>query len=124
MTRIDPLGQVTQGVVSYEVRVLVLSSEVRLRPNMTALVDIIVDRKQNVLLVPNRAIKRESGGQRYDEVLVGREIQKRTVTIGLSSELATEVVDGVVEGEQVVVSAPRENLLEQFGGPFSFGGGR
>jgi HlyD family secretion protein len=124
VSRIDPLGQVTQGVVSYDVRVLVLSSEVPLRPNMTALVDIVVDRKQSVLLVPNRAVRRESGGQRYVEVLVGREIQRRPVTIGLRSELVTEVVDGVVEGEQVVVSAPRENLLEQFGGPFSFGGGR
>jgi len=124
VSRIDPLGQVTQGVVSYDVRVLILSSEVPLRPNMTALVDLIVDRKQSVLLVPNRAVRRESGGQRYVEVLVGREIQRRPVTIGLSSELVTEVVDGVVEGEQVVVSAPRENLLEQFGGPFSFGGGR
>jgi multidrug efflux pump subunit AcrA (membrane-fusion protein) len=123
VSRVEPLGQVTQGVVSYAVRVTVTSSEVPLRPNMTALVDIVVDRKEGVLVVPNRAIKRESGGRRYVQVLVGSELVQRFVTTGLSNELVTEVAEGVEEGEEVVVSAPRENVLEQFGA-FPFGGSR
>jgi len=123
VSRVEPLGQVTQGVVSYVVRVTVVSSEVPLRPNMTALVDIVVDRKEDVLVVPNRAIKRESGGRRYVEVLVGSELAQRFVTTGLSNELVTEISEGVGEGEAVVVSAPRENVLEQFG-TFPFGGSR
>jgi HlyD family secretion protein len=122
ISRVEPLGQVTQGVVSYAVRVTVTPSEAPLRPNMTALVDIVVDRKQGVLVVPNRAIKRESGGRRYVEMLEGSELVQRFVTTGLSNELVTEIREGVVEGEEVVVSAPRENILEQFG-TFRFGGG-
>jgi HlyD family secretion protein len=123
VTRVDPLGQVTQGVVSYDVQVRVISNEVPLRPNMTAIVDIVVDRREGVLVVPNRAIRRETGGRRYVEILSGDEVKQRFVTTGLGNELVTEIVSGVDEGENVVVSAPRENVLEQFGGGFSFGGG-
>jgi HlyD family secretion protein len=122
VVRVEPLGNVTQGVVSYAVRVEILSQEVLPRPNMTALVDIVIDRKVGILVVPNRAIKRDSRGRRYVEILSDGKVEERTVTTGLSNELVTEIPDGVVEGEEVIVSAPRENVLSQFGGPFGFGG--
>jgi HlyD family secretion protein len=123
VTHIEPLGQSTQGVVSYGVRVQVLSTEVLLRPSMTAIVDIVVDRKESVLVVPNRAIRRERSGRRYVEVLDGQAVEQRFVTTGLSNDLVTEIISGLNEGDEVIVSAPRENVLEQFGG-FSFGGSR
>jgi RND family efflux transporter MFP subunit len=123
VTHIEPLGQSTQGVVSYGVLVQVLTTEVPLRPNMTAIVDIVVDRKEGVLVVPNRAIRRETSGRRYVELLNGQDVEQRYVTTGLSNDLVTEIVSGLNEGEEVIVSAPRESVLEQFGG-FSFGGSR
>jgi HlyD family secretion protein len=123
VSRIEPLGQSTQGVVSYGVRVQVLSAEVALRPNMTAIVDIVVDRKESVLVVPNRAIRRETSGRRYVEILNGQGVEQRYVTTGLSNDLVTEIISGLNEGDEVVVSAPRESVLEQFGG-FGFGGSR
>jgi HlyD family secretion protein len=124
VTRIDPLGAVAQGVVSYAVRIEVRSSDIALRPNMTAIADIVVERKESVLLVPNRAIRRDSTGRFYLEVIANGEVQRRSVSTGLSSELVTEVLTGLSEGEEVVVSAPRRNLLEEVGGPFGFGGQR
>jgi len=123
VTRIDPLGRVAQGVVSYAVEIEVLSADVALRPNMTAITDIVVARKEGVLVVPNRAIKRDSSGRYYVEVVSENEVNERSVSIGLSNELATEVLTGLSEGEEVVVSAPRRNILEEVGGgPFGFGG--
>jgi HlyD family secretion protein len=124
VTRIDPLGAVAQGVVSYAVRIEVRSSDIALRPNMTAIADIVVERKEGVLLVPNRAIRRDSTGRFYVEVVSNGEVQRRSVTTGLNSELMTEVLTGLSEGEEVVVSAPRRNVLEEVGGPFGFGGQR
>lgn len=125
VTRVEPLGQVTQGVVSYAVQVEILSQEVALRPTMTAMVDIVVNRKEGVLVVPNRALKRDSRSRAFVEVVQGTEVQQRFVTAGLSNELVTEIVSGVQEGDEVVVSAPRANVLEQFGGGgFSLGGNR
>lgn len=125
VTRIDPLGRVAQGVVSYAVEIEVRSADVALRPNMTAIADIVVARKDAVLVVPNRAIKRDSSGRLYVEVLSGSEVERRSVTTGLSNELVTEIVTGLGEGEQAVVSAPRRSIIEEVGSehsPFGFGG--
>jgi macrolide-specific efflux system membrane fusion protein len=112
-------------VVSYAVEVEILSSEVPLRPNMTAITDIVVARDVGVLVVPNRAIRRDSSGRLYVEVLSEGEAQRRWVTTGLSNDLVTEVLSGLDEGEEAIVSSPRANILEEVGGgPFGFGGGR
>ena len=115
VTRIDPVGTVVQGVVTYGVRIEIEPTEVPIRPGMTANVDILVERREGVLMVPNRALRRDGKGK-YVEVLTGGQRQRRYVTTGLSNESFTEVVKGLEEGEQVIVSAPRENVLEQGGG--------
>jgi HlyD family secretion protein len=123
LTQIDPLGSVAQGVVTYGVEVAVTSDQSILRPNMTATVDIVVARKENALVVPNRAVKRGTAGRYQVEVAQEGQTETRPVTIGLSNETVTEIVEGLSEGEEVVVSSARTGLLEQFGGGFMFGGG-
>jgi RND family efflux transporter MFP subunit len=124
VTGIDPLGSSAQGVVSYGVDVEVLSADLAVRPNMTAIVDIVVGRDEGALLVPNRAIRRDSSGRLYVELLADGQVKRRFVTVGLSNDLVTEILEGLDEGEDVVVSAPRRNILEEVGGsgPFGFGG--
>ena len=123
VTHIDPLGSVAQGVVTYGVEIEVTSEQGALRPNMTATVDIVVARKENALVVPNRAVKRGTAGKYQIEVVQEGQAETRAVTIGLSNETMTEIVAGVSEGEEVVVSTARANLVEQFGGFGFFGGG-
>ena len=124
VTGIDPLGTTAQGVVSYGVDVEIVSVDLAVRPNMTAIVDIVVGRDEGALLVPNRAIRRDSSGRLYVEVLADGQARRRFVTIGLSNDLVTEILEGLTEGEEVIVSAPRRNILEEVGGPgpFGFGG--
>jgi len=124
VTGIDPLGSTAQGVVSYGVDVEIVSVDLAVRPNMTAIVDIIVGRDEGALLVPNRAIRRDSSGRLYVEVLADGQARRRFVTIGLSNDLVTEILEGLDEGADVIVSAPRRSILEEVGGagPFGFGG--
>lgn len=122
VARIDPAGRVTQGVVSYDTEIELLPTDVAIRPNMTALADIVVATRRDVLVVPNRAVKRDSSGQYYVEVVADDETQKRLVTTGLRNELVTEIADNLSEGELVVVSTVRVSLLDQMGGgPLGFG---
>jgi HlyD family secretion protein len=62
---------------------------------------IITDMKQDVLFVPNSAVKQQ-GGEAYVEVMVNNTPERRTVTTGLTNDTATEIVSGLAEKEQVV----------------------
>jgi HlyD family secretion protein len=125
VSRMDMVGKTVQGVVSYGVEVELSSTDVPIRSAMTAIADIVVERKQGVLVVPNRAVKRDSRGRFYVEILSGGKLEQRSVATGLSNELVTEILSGLDEGTEVVVASPRVNLLAQASGssPFGFGTG-
>ena len=58
VSAVSLLGDSAQGLVTYSVRVDLEPTDVMVRPLMTATVDIVVDRKDAVLCVPNRAAAR------------------------------------------------------------------
>lgn len=55
--RVSYGSQVTEGVVSYPTMLLVDNADLSLRPGMTATAEIITARRENVLLVPNAALR-------------------------------------------------------------------
>lgn len=73
-----------------------------LKPGMTASATVVFAQKENVLAVPNRAI-RIQGQSRVVDVLVDGRTEARTVKVGLSSDQVTEITEGLAEGEQVVI---------------------
>lgn len=72
------------------------------RSGMAANVDITARRKDNVLLLPNRAFE-SVGGRQYVAVQEGGTTRKIEVETGLSNTTDTEVVSGLREGELVVL---------------------
>lgn len=113
--RISLSGMSAQGIVTYDVWVTLEEQGLPLRPMMTALLDIIVETKENVLLVPNRALRRDREGV-YVEVVENGVPKRANVQVGVSDAEMTEVVAGLEEGQEVVTTIPRENLFA--GGPF------
>lgn len=75
----------------------------KVKPGMTASVSIEYLRKDNVLVVPNRAV-RAQGRDRVVDVVVGDKIESRVVTIGAADQQFTEITAGLAEGDQVVVT--------------------
>jgi HlyD family secretion protein len=117
---IKSIGTVSGGIVTYEVRVEIASTEVPIKPDMTASATVVVEEKENVLLIPNRAIRRE-GDVEYAEVLVGTEVRRVAIATGASNDAVTEVTAGLEQGDLVVTNVVRG---DQFGGPGGmFGGG-
>jgi HlyD family secretion protein len=123
VTAIKSIGTVSSGIVTYEVRVEIAPIEVPIRPDMTASATVVVEEKENVLLIPNRAIRYEEGVE-YVEVLTGVvELVPRRVAIatGASNGAVTEVTAGLEEGDLVMTNVVRGN---EFQGPMGmFGGG-
>ncbi len=117
VSRIGVTGTDVQGIVVYPVRIDLDQNDLAIRPRMTAAVDIVVAQRDDALLVPNRALRRDQDG-RYVELLVDQEIVRAPVMIGSSSIESTEVLEGLEEGQTIVLSRPRGNLFD-----LSFGGG-
>jgi HlyD family secretion protein len=101
---ISPNAIVQQGFASYLVTLAVEGEQLPPRAGLAASVTIITDKKSGVLTVPTRAL-RAVGKERLAEVLLpnGR-TETRTVRIGMSNEQLAEVLEGLKEGEQVLVS--------------------
>jgi len=123
VTAIKSIGTVSGGIVTYEVRVEIAPTEFPIRPDMTASATVVVEEKENVLLIPNRAIRRE-GDVMYVEVLDpsgGTEVQQVAIATGASNDAVTEVTAGLEEGDLVVTTVVRG---AEFRGPMGmFGGG-
>lgn len=99
-------GVVVQGVVNFEVTVELTDPDEAIKPGMTAAVNIVVSEIENVLLVPNRAV-RLLDGERVVFVLRGGEIEPVRIELGVSSDIYSEVVGGgLQEGDLIVLNPP------------------
>ena len=104
VTSISPLSIETAGVVVYEVKIGIDDSkDYGLKAGMSASADIVINERSNILLVPSRAIKQDSQGNPVVKVMVNEEIEERPVVTGISDGFDTEVLDGLDEGEIVVI---------------------
>ena len=70
--------------------------------------NIEVTRKDNVLLVPNRAIRADNS-KRLVTVLQAGTPKEVPVTLGLSNDQEAEVLSGLAEGDQVVTAVTPTN---------------
>jgi HlyD family secretion protein len=88
---------------TFEVTIAPLDEEGKLRSGMFANLSILVNEKQNTLLVPLDAIT-EINGQTSVYVVKGNVVELRAVTIGLTSDGHVEILSGLEEGELVVIA--------------------
>lgn len=107
---IDSLGTVSQNVVTYNVLAGLDEVDTRIKPEMSVSVSIITDVKQNVMTIPNGAIKTQ-GGSSYVEILGEGETTPKQVSVetGSSNNTDTEIVSGLKEGDKVVTQTINAN---------------
>ncbi len=110
INQIDKSSTEIQDVVYYRVRIAVASStsEQLFKSGMTANVKIKTDSRQQALVAPLRAIRTRADGTKFVKVLSnGGEVDK-SVKLGLrGDDSRVEVIEGLVEGEKVVVNVKR-----------------
>ncbi len=119
---VDRIGSVSSGVTNYPTIIQLDTKVPEIIPNMAANANIIVESKNDVLLVPSSAIQ-TINEQSYVRILKGGKEQQIAVETGLSSDTQTEIISGLSEGDEVITGSTAGNA--QNGSPFStFGGGR
>lgn len=108
--KIDALGAVTQGVVTYNVTIGFDTLDERIKPQMSVSASIIIDVKQDVLIVPSSSVKSD-GDSNYVEILnSGKTPEQRTVQIGVSNGTDTEILSGINTGDKVVTQTINPNV--------------
>jgi HlyD family secretion protein len=103
VTKIAPQSIVDQNVTTIPVTVEVELPDARLKPGMNATCDFITNRKQNVLMVPNEAVK-EADTSTTVTVLEKGEQVSRKVEAGLVGKDYTEIIKGLKEGQKIVTA--------------------
>ena len=96
-----PAGWWTGNVVKYDT-VVSLPSKDGLRPGMSAEVEVVLARHENVLTIPtNACIETQDGFACWIQAETG--VERRTLQLGDSSDMFIVAQDGVREGERVIL---------------------
>jgi len=90
---------------SVEVKLRVPRAPDYLRQDMTASVDIEVDRRAGTVVVAADAVRDAAGAQPWVLAIEGRRAVRRPVKVGLKGEGRVEVLEGVAPGELLVSAA-------------------
>ena len=106
VTKIAPLGVEKDNVTTFEVRVSIDNPTGELKANMTANAEILITEHKNALIVPEQALVYDN--QKNGFVFVPDPKQKDgqrkiPVKTGISNGSKTEILDGLKEGDTVVL---------------------
>jgi multidrug efflux pump subunit AcrA (membrane-fusion protein) len=117
VSAIYPKAVIQDNVVYYDVVVDIETSyHGLLRPEMTASVSILLERREDVLAVPAKAVQRERG-KNVVYVIEDDRTESREIKAGWRDGQWIEVASGLEEGETVLLSSPRENEENEQGLP-------
>ena len=117
VAEVDAIGTVSQGVVTYNIKIGFDTQDERVKTAMSVSASIITEAKPNVLLVSNSAVKSQ-GGVSYVEVpdesdrsvatanvsgaIFQNPTRQQQIEIGTANDEFTEIISGLKEGDLVV----------------------
>jgi HlyD family secretion protein len=94
-----------RGTKSFGITVEINESDPRLRPGMSARIEIAVEGRSRALFVPLEAVF-EKDGRNLCYVIKGRHIQARPVVLGPSNDDFVVIESGLARGERVCLRNP------------------
>ena len=123
VTQVRLEATTTSNVVTYEVVISAYNPDLKLKPGMTANVTIYTMERNNVLVIPTQALRfipektlleamqinvsettiQATNGKKVVWQQKGQNLEPKYVHIGESSGSVTEIVEGLQDGESVVV---------------------
>ncbi|OGH91914.1 MAG: hypothetical protein A2534_00270 [Candidatus Magasanikbacteria bacterium RIFOXYD2_FULL_39_9] len=115
VAEIDALGTVSQGVVTYNVKIVLDTQDDRIKLGMSVSATITTAVKQDVVIVPSSAVKTQNGNsyvEMFDQPIQNPSSQgvtsdipprQQVVQIGISNDTETEIISGLKEGDQIII---------------------
>ena len=95
-------GLKENNIVTYEVSIQIQNANRTLKPMLTANIDILTQKLENVLIVPLEVLRVEKGDDMVD-VLVDGQSKPRKVRVSLRTDTEAVITKGLEEHDKVVV---------------------
>ena len=114
VSSIDLVGTVSQGVVSYPVKIVFDTQDDRIKSGMSVSAGIITEVKQDIIVVPTSAIKNQGNVSYVDTVpketavtdnsgvVLATAPTQQQVELGISDDTNTEIISGLNVGDKIV----------------------
>jgi HlyD family secretion protein len=106
VTQISPMGVEKDNVTNFEVRVSIDNPGKELKANMTANAEIVLEEHPNSLLVPEAAVIYDQQKKAFVDLVdpASKNGRRRVpITLGIGNGTRIQVVDGVKEGDRLVL---------------------
>ncbi|MPM56710.1 hypothetical protein SDC9_103524 [bioreactor metagenome] len=106
VTEVARVGNTVNGVVNFKVTLQLLNPDDQVLPGMTAAVNITINQLDDILTVPNRAVRLVNGQQTIYVLRNGIPVAVN-IQIGATSDTISELLSGdIQEGEQIILNPP------------------
>jgi HlyD family secretion protein len=106
VTEISEIGIPNQEVIYFTVTCEIKNPDSTIKPGMTAAATIAVEKADNVLTVPNRAVQTD-GKSRFVTVVRNQALVKVPLELGMISDEHSEIKSGDLKEGEVVVTNPQ-----------------
>jgi HlyD family secretion protein len=128
VVEVDSIGTISQGVVTYNVKVTFDTQDERVKPAMSVSAAIITDARPDVLLLQNSALKQQneinyvemtdtseeniSNIANVNGVILEKSPRRQQVEIGASNDEYTEITNGLKEEDYIIVRTIQANSTQ------------
>ena len=103
VAKVDPAETMVEGVPTYRTKLVFEKPDERIKSGMTANIEIVLELRNNVLVIPQKAISTKNGGKFVQVFYSGKIIEKEIKTGAKSTDGKTEVLSGLMPGEEIVL---------------------
>ena len=109
LTKISPKAHKEEGSTLFEVEIEITEAGSKfLRAGYSANADVIINKKEDIILIPERLIQTKDSLQYVEIQDSTGTISERDVVTGLSDGINIEIAEGIEIGELVVERPPKE----------------
>ena len=104
VSKVDTIGVVDAGVVTYDVEIAFDSPSELLKPGMSASADIEIEKTENVVTIPVDAVKNGVDGEYVLIKHASGTMEQLSVKTGATDDVVVEIVSGLQAGDKVIIN--------------------
>ena len=115
VSKVNLMGEVSSGVVSYQVEITFEEEDNRVKAGMSVNVEIITEDKENILIIPVASVNLKNGKSFVqileqevkddnldEEIKTNSKIIEKEVVTGISNDTKIEIISGLEEGQEII----------------------